>query len=342
MGNINIYSTRTMLKAVALMMPINTFFRDTFFGKTETFLTEKVDVDFKKGKRKMAPFVAPRIGGKVMDRQGFTTKTYGAPKIAPERILTIDDVNKRSLGEDIYSSRTPEERAREILANDMIELDDFITRREEWMCREILLNGKITMAGEGYEEVVDYNFTNKESLTGADLWTDYANSDPLADLKRWRQTVIQKTGKAPTIAVFASDVVDTFINHTKVKEVLNTLRLNMGLIEPSVQSEAITFIGKLPSLGLEIYSYDEWYLDDNNVEQPMVPNGTVILGSRDMNKRLYGAVTQVENGQFVTIEGTRVPKSWVDEDNEVRKLRITARPLPAPDDVDSWYVGIVK
>jgi hypothetical protein len=342
MGNINIYSTRTLLKAVALMKPTHTFFRDTFFGKTETFLTEVVDFDVKKGKRKMAPFVAPRKGGVVMDRQGFKTETLRAPKIAPERILTIDDVNKRGLGEDIYSSRTPEERAREVLATDMIELDDFITRREEWMCREILLNGKVTMTGEGFEQVLDYNFTNKESLAGQALWTDYTNSNPIADLKRWRLSVIQKTGKAPNIAVFASDVVDTFINHPIVKDLLNTLRLNVGVIEPSVQSDAITFIGKLPSLGLEIYSYDEWYLDDNDVEQPMVPNGTVILASRDMNKRLYGAVTQIESGNFVTIEGERVPKSWVDEDNEVRKLRMTSRPLPAPDDVDSWYVAIVK
>jgi hypothetical protein len=61
-----------------------------------------------------------------------------------------------------------------------------------------------------------------------------------------------------------------------------------------------------------------------------------------MNKRLYGGVTQMENGNFVTYEGIRVPKSWADEKNEVRMLRVTSRPLPAPDDVDNWYVATVK
>lgn len=337
----NIYETRTMMSALNLMVPTYTFLRDTFFSNTETFVTESVDIDVKKGKRKMAPFVAPRIGGVVMDRQGFNTKTLKTPKIAPERIITVDDIRNRSLGESLYSSRTPEERAMELLTNDLIELDDYITRREEWMCREILLNGKMTLVGEGFEQEVDFGFTNKETLTGAALWTDGA-SDPIADLKRWRQTVIQKTGRAPDICVMSSDVVDAFVNHTKVKEILNLLRLNVGTIEPSIKSPAITFIGRLPLVGLEIYSYDEWYLTDDGAEEAMIPSGHVILAPRNTNKRLYGAVTQIENKEFVTIEGMRVPKQWTDDQNEVKKLRITSRPLPVPDDVDSWYVAVVK
>lgn len=341
MGQINIYDTRTMMAALNLMVPTYTFLRDTFFSNTETFVTEAIDVDVKKGKRKMAPFVAPRIGGVVMDRQGFTTKTLKTPKIAPERVITVDDIRNRSMGEGIYSAKTPEERARELLANDLIELDDYITRREEWMCREILLNGKMTLVGEGFEQEVDFGLTNKETLAGTALWTN-PDSDPISDLKRWRLAVIQKTGKAPDIVVMASDVVEVFMKHPLVKELFDISRINIGMLEPSIQSPAITFVGRLPIIGAEIYSYDEWYLTDNSTEEAMIPAGHVILASRNMNKRLYGAVTQIENKEFVTIEGMRVPKSWTDDQNEVKKLRITSRPLPVPDDVDGWYVAIVK
>ncbi|MGO4890297.1 major capsid protein [Anaerobacillus sp. MEB173] len=341
MGNVNIYSTRTMMRAISLMKPTHTFLMSTFFPNFETVVTENVDVDFKKGKRKMAPFVAPRVGGKVMDRQGFETKTYSVPKIAPERVLSTDDIKYRSMGESLYSSKTPEERARELLATDIIELDDYITRREEWMCREVLFGGKVTMIGEEFEQEVDYKFTNKEVLTGGALWSE-STSKPLEDLKRWRLSVIQKTGKAPNIAVFESSVVDAFLKNPEVKEMMDLQRLNVGAIEPSIRNEAITFVGKISSLGLEIYSYDEWYIDDEGNEQPMVPEGFIMMGSRGMNKRIYGAVTQIEQGEnFVTIEGTRIPKSWVDKDNEVRKLRLTARPLPVPDDVDGWFVAEV-
>lgn len=339
--SINIYDTRTMLQAINLTKPVYTFLRDTFFPNVETFVTENVDVDYKKGKRKMAPFVAPRIGGIVMDRQSFETRTLKTPKIAPERVITIDDINKRAMGESIYSTRTPEERAQELLATDIIELDDYITRREEWMCREILFTGKVIMSGDGFEQEVDYKFTNSTTLSGTDLWSDTTNSDPISDLKEWRLTVIQKTGKAPNICVMASGVVDAFLANTDVRALMDLQRVALGTIEPSVQSPALTYIGKLPSLGLEIYSYDEWYIDDEGTEQPMIPAGKLLLGSTGMNKRLYGAVTQIQGETFITYEGMRIPKSWVDKENEVRKLRITSRPLPAPDDVDAWYVATV-
>lgn len=341
MSKVNIYNTRTMMRAINQMKPAQTFLMDTFFPNLETTVTEAVDVDFKKGKRKMAPFVAPRIGGKVMDRQGFKTRTYKVPKIAPERIITQDDIKYRGMGEGLYSSKTPAERARELLASDLIELDEYITRREEWMCREVLFYGKVAMIGEGVEQEVDYQFTNTETLSSGAKW-DAETSKPLEDLKRWRLAVIQKTGKAPNIAVFESSVVDEFIKNKEVKEMMDLQRLNIGSIEPSVQNEAITFIGRISSLGLEIYSYDEWYIGEDEVEQPMVPAGYVMMATRGMHKRIYGAITQIESEDFVTIEGTRIPKSWVDKDNEVRKLRIASRPLPVPEDVDGWFVAKVK
>lgn len=342
MGQINLYDTRTMLAAINLMMPTHSFLKDTFFPIPETKLTETIDVDFKKGKRKMAPFVAPRIGGVVMDRQGFQTRTIKPGKIAPERVITIDDISTRSMGETIYSAKTPQKRAQELLATDLTELDETISRREEWMCRETLINGKIIMSGEGFEQVVDYGFTNKEALSGTDLWTDYTNSDPIAYLKEKRLKIIQKTGMSPDIVVLASDVVDIFINHPKVQKLLDITRLNIGAIEPSIKNDAVTFLGKLPLLGVEIYSYDEWFLDDDNTEKPMIPEGHIIMGVSGKSKRIYAAVTQIEKDKFVTIEGSRVPKYFVDTDNEIQKLRLTSRPLPVPEDVDSWIVSVVK
>lgn len=337
---INIYETRTMLAAIEQRIPVHSFLLNTFFSNFDTQTTEHIDVDFKKGKRKMAPFVAPRIGGVIMERAGFTTRTYKVPKIAPERILTIDDITKRGMGENIYSQKTPEERAIELLAKDIGELDEYITRREEWMCREVLFNGKVIMTGEGVEQVVDYNFTNTETLSGDDLWTSDL-SDPIKDLKQWRRDIIKKTGKAPDIVVMASDAADAFVNNKKVKEYMDSRRINLGNIEPSVKDPAVTFIGKFPSLGIEIYSYDEWFLDDNETEQPMIPAGKLLMGSTGMNKRIYGAVTQMENGQFATYEGTRIPKKFVDEKNETQNIRLSSRPLPVPDDVDAWCVAAV-
>lgn len=342
---INIYETRTMMKAINLRIPMKTFLKDSFFGTPKTFLTEKVDVDVKKGRRRMAPFVAPRVGGIVMVRDGFDTKSISTPKIAPERLLTKDDISSRALGESIYSSRTPEERSRELLANDLVELDDFITHREEWMAREVLLTGKVliteqTENGVVSEKEVDFHFTNKITLSGTDLWSS-ADSDPIADLKEWRKDIIKKTGKNPEMIIMASDVMTIFLKHPKVKEEFNLLNMKFGVIEPSVKIDGTTFYGKLPELGVELYTYDEWFVDDNGNDTEMIPSGTVLMMSKNLGSVAYGAVTQMEKGEFITYEGTRVPKQYSDDKNETKNLRITARPVPVPDDVDSWYVAKV-
>lgn len=342
---VNIYGTRTMMKAINLMKPTNTFLSDSFFGTSETTLTEKVEVDIKKGRRKMAPFVAPRVGGIVMVREGFETKTIGTPKIAPERLLTIDNITQRGLGENVYSNRTPEERAQELLANDLIELDDAITRRKEWMCRELLLTGKIdiieeTDNGKTIEKEVNFGFSNIKTLSGEDLWAS-TKSDPMEKLKEWRKEIIKKTGKNPDTLIMAADAMTAFLKHSKVKELFNILNMKYGTIEPSIQANGITFYGKIPELGVELYTYDEWFADENGDEHPMIPDGTVLMVSKDLGKTLYGAVTQMEKGEFITYEGERIPKVYADDKNETKNIRLTSRPMPVPNDVDSWVVGHV-
>jgi len=347
-NQINIYSTRTMMAAIEKMMPVRSFIRDTFFSRSETYLTEDVDVDFKKGKRKMAPFVAPRVGGKVLDRQGYRTQSYKTPRIAPVRILTKDDLNTRLMGENVYSKTTPAERAAQILGRDLAELDDYISRREEWMCREVLVSGKVTCKGYiddttavTIDQVVDYGMTNKETLAGIAKW-DVATSTKYADIKRWRLAIVKASGRAPNVCLMSNDVADLFMKDTDIRDLFNKYNMTVGKIEPRIVDEAVTYIGTLVGLGLEIYTYDEWFLDDAGIEQPMMPTNTVILARTDMAKRIYGAVTQMdESGEFITIEGERVPKKWSDTENEVKKLKVTSRPLPVPEDIDDWYVSVV-
>ena len=104
------YTTREMLQALEQRKPIHRFLTN-FFPTHNFHVAELLEIDVKKGKRKLAPFVAPRINGEIMEREGFTTHSLRTPKIAPERPMTIDDIVKRGFGENIYSTKTPEERA---------------------------------------------------------------------------------------------------------------------------------------------------------------------------------------------------------------------------------------
>ena len=137
-----IYTPRTLGKLITRMPPVHTFFRDTLFKNRRTFPTKSVDVDFKKGSRALAPFVHPKVGGKVVPNSGYQTKTYTSVLLAPDKITTVDDLLNRSAGENPYSGRTPAERAVEKLADDLRELNEMIVRREEWMAATAIFTGQ--------------------------------------------------------------------------------------------------------------------------------------------------------------------------------------------------------
>lgn len=335
------FTTREMLEALEIRKQIRTFF-SSFFPVSNTHVAEILQLEIKKGKRIMAPFVAPRVGGKVMKRSGYKTQLLQTPKVAPERPMTIDDISKKGFGENIYSPKTPEQRANELLARDMTDLEESIQRRKEWMAREIILTGEINVvdAEDGVDVQIDFGFTNMETLSDTSLWS-HADSNPLEDLAAWRRAVIKATGKAPTICVMAANVYQAFKTHNKVKAELNILNMSTGKIEPRIIDPSLTFLGRLTELDLDIYSYDEWFIDDAGVEKAMLPEGKLILLPEQVGSFEYGAVTQLENGEYMTYQAEVVPKIMTDDKNDIKTLRMTSRPLPKPDDVDGWYVATV-
>lgn len=337
---IDIFEPRTMLKFVERMSRPNTFLRDTFFKIREYSTTDKVDVDIKKGNRKIAPYVHEKIGGKLVENSGFKTETFAPPLVAPFKITTAADIQKRSMGENIYSTKTPDERAAEKLVKDLAELEEMITRREEVMCSQALFEGKITVQGEGLDYVIDFNFTNKETLSGTDLWTDPA-SDPIADLKRYQRTVQQKGHVTADIVIMSADVVDTFINNAKVKDILNIRNLKVGEVNTEVLPNGVTYIGQIPGVG-KIYEYNEYYLAEDGNMKPIVPEGTVTLLSTTAEFSMaYASITIIKDSSYVTFETERVPDTWTKKGPDRQFIALNSKPLPIPKEVDSWFVAKV-
>lgn len=240
-----IYSPRTLGKLITRMPPVHTFFRDTLFKNRRTFPTKSVDVDFKKGSRALAPFVHPKVGGKVVPNSGYQTKTYTPVLLAPDKITTVDDLLNRSAGENPYSGRTPAERAVEKLADDLRELNEMIVRREEWMAATAIFTGQIPIIGEGLNEVIDFDFTNKETIVSAEKKWNADTSDPLGDLERWREAVQKEGFVNCNICIMAKDVANAFVNNAKVKSVLDVRAYDLAVIKPRELPNGLTYIGTI-------------------------------------------------------------------------------------------------
>ncbi len=328
---LDLFSTHTMLEPLIESFAPKTFIRSTFFNSYKTFATEHVVIDMYKGARKMAPFVRPRKGGKTVEREGRKTQQYTPLLIAPQRITTAEDLQKRSIGENLFSTKNPDERAAEQLGSDLAELDEMVTRREEWMCAQILFEGQIHMFDpeEGIDEVLEYPITHV-ALSGTSLWSD-AGSDPLADLRDWSRQVGKESGIMPNIAIMASDVIDVFLKNDKVLKTLDTRRVELGKIDPQALPNGASYIGHilLPEVSLDLYGYNEWvYNEESGTTVPMAPNGRIALGNPSARTEvLYGVVHNLKQG---SIAEPRVPFSWVEPDGSARYVRVSARPLPVP------------
>ena len=113
---INLDDTRTLLGVVERSFKPTTTLVDTFFPEVRTFVTETVEMEYRKGTRKMAPFVVPGTKGVNMARNGSQLRVYKAPLMKPKRVIEASDIMRRGFGETVYSQRTPAERAQALRA----------------------------------------------------------------------------------------------------------------------------------------------------------------------------------------------------------------------------------
>ena len=232
-----IYRTMTMIGAIQALPTHRTFLRDRYFPctpATDMFPTEEVLIEYRDGNKKIAPVVAPRKGGVTIKREGYTTRRYAPPLVAPKRGLTIDDLNKRGFGEDLYSQITPEQREAQVLGNDLTELSTMIDGREEYMAASAMLNNGYVLKqyaddyGEKYEEFELFFYdgeSDDSKYTPSGHWTD-VDYDIIGDLRAMIRLLTSK-GLPAEDAVFSPDVTDYIIKNKAIKEPVSYTHLTL-------------------------------------------------------------------------------------------------------------------
>ena len=322
-------------------MPLKQFFRQRFFPEDVLFGTDTVTFEYQAQERKLAPYTTMQFGGVPADREGWEVGTYRPPLLLPMGVITNDTIAQKLLGESPWNSGiTPDERAATIAAQDLMRLQDRIQRREEHMCARVLQDGKLSVTGPGVNDVVDYHFTGIETATSADKWT--SGYDVIGKLSHESQN-LRKSGSNPDTLVLGTDAANALLGNSKVMKLMDCRAVDMGEIRPSELEGGVQYLGRLavPGLFCDMYSYDEWYVDDSGVNQPMLDPGTAILiSSRARNSMLYGAVTYVDanTGEYVTEMGRYVPYTNWSVNPPVREIYLASRPLPMPKDLESWHV----
>lgn len=342
-ATLNFFDTYYLASIAEEIVPQQTFFRDRYFPTSagDLFNSDKVLTEYRKGDRKMAAFVSARAGDIPMERRGFEIHEYSPARIAPSRFLSIDDLAKRGFGEAIYANSTPAERAARLLLDDMTDMDMRISRREEWMCAQTMINNACTMQtyiddqteGEEYS-VKFHDGTSNHAYTVATKWNE-SGGDFFGDGRAMARLLSKRSLPAADL-VLGTDAADAVLNIEKVR---NMLDRNSGIIVGTIEQQlsaydGVVYMGTLNFGGhrLNLISVDETYEDEAGTEKKYFPATAAMVTAPGCGHLMYGRVDQIDYGSTVptTYTAKRVPKLVVDQDADTRKLRLEARPLAAP------------
>lgn len=346
----DIYSTRAQLAAIDLI-PRDFGFMNGLFAKDEgTVEDEKAIFDVRKGTRRMAPMVKPGAGGVIMnDRDSYETKEIEFCCIAPERVVEDDNLKGRMFNEKVLGAMTPEQRAKKIMVKDLSDMLAAIDAREEWMIRQILLTGKLeifTYTNEGRNKkanlIADFNFTNNFAPASGKEW-DGANADIAGDMEQIYDMVYAGMGQVEQI-VMASDVWAALRNNATFMKTMDLLHADMGEIRTQYRGKGLRFLG-YNSDGVELWASSGTFVDDDGQTKAIIPSGKLIAGGKNIIKKIYGPITQVEgvgqNAEFRTYIKKQIPYRYGRPDGTAILNRVTSCPMMMPYNVDSWAVATV-
>nr|DAG76328.1 MAG TPA: major capsid protein [Caudoviricetes sp.] len=353
----NFYDTHTLLMSVKQLPPLHTFLLDRYFptnAASDIFATDDVLVEYRKGSKKAAPFVAPRKGGITILRDGYTMKRFTPSYIAPKRPLTIDDLKKRGFGEALYPNLSPEQRQGVIMMGDLDELRNMNLRRKEAMAAEVIFTNGCIM-----DEYIDdlHNFEEREvryydgdvnhaTYTPAADWdTNEASGRQMLNDVAAMISMLTSRGLPATEVLVSPDVADVVLANEWIMKLLDNRRYEMGGVSPELLPSGASKICRLNIKGrmIDFLSYEDTYTEVDGTVKPFIPAGMIAVCAPNAGRTVYGAITQVEqaDGEFHTYAAVDVPKYLSDAAHNVRELMLSSAPLCMPNNENPFITAKV-
>lgn len=329
----DIFSTHVLSKVVENLHSPSSFLLDMFFPQEQRSETEEIYFDTQESKPRISPFVSPLMPGKVVEHEGYRTKSFKPAYVKDKRRFTPDMPFKRMAGEKIGGEMTPAQRLEKAVAVTLNNQLDCLTRREEVMASEVLRTGKITVEGDGYPAVTvdfgrDASFT--KVLTGDNTW-DNSSVNILDNLEDWAGAIQSKSGVVAKTVILEPSAWKIFRANPFVQKYLDYRRgtANTLSIDPIILgNEKARFVGNIGDF--EVWVYNDIYIESGTeIEKKIPPENTVLLGSRSgiEGVRCYGAIKDEQAG----FQANRYfPKSWLENDPAVRWMLLQSAPLVVP------------
>lgn len=355
---IDILNTYYMLGLWRGLSPVPSFFKDRYFptAPTDIYDSDKVLVEYQEGDTQMAPFMVERAEPIKVGRQGYEIHEYAPTMIANKRMLTLDDLKERGFGEAILSNSTEEQRAARYAMEDLAVLDRRLSRTEEYLCAQTLLNN-----GFSVNEMVDKD--NIGNVATVQFYDANKGNDGLYTIGAgykwddngitWAKVVatvramcrgLSQRGLPHTDLLVGIDAIDALLAMDEFKALVDKnsgIQISGGVEAQLSEYDGVTFYGQINFGGykLNVISVDEQYANSLGVMTNYFPKNSIAVTAPGAGHLMYAKVTQIVNQQFQTIADKRVPRLFIDERHDTRELWLRARPFAAPKNYSPWVVA---
>tara|TARA_R110002073_G_scaffold324027_1_gene501732 strand:- start:9841 stop:10875 length:1035 start_codon:yes stop_codon:yes gene_type:complete len=285
--------TKHIGKAVENRQPKASLF-SSFFATSDVHGENIVEFDAKDYTNGIAPFVEPTLDGKAIKMEGFATHIVKLPTMKPSKVLTSADLNKKVFGQSEDNTIAKNARARDLANVGVMNNEDRIDVRLETMRADVLFNGSLTIAGEGYYDST-ITFPRNASHTvdlGAGNYWDEAGEDAKGDIVSFLKLLAQ-SGKTGTHIigdqVTAGKLSALVATETDFRRVENgSLKFQSFLLV----SGAI-YYGTY--LNVEIWGYDATYTNDAGATVAAVPaKKIVMLSAVNDNEMSFGYAGDIQ------------------------------------------------
>ncbi|MBA5779523.1 major capsid protein [Stappia sp. F7233] len=339
-----LYSTTALIGVLETLDRPTAWLRDRYFSRTIQFETREIAFEKLQKRRKLAPFVSPHVAGKVRRDRGRSLTTFEPAYVKPKHEIDPDENFVRLEGEQFGGNLSPEQRYEINVNQKLADQDNEITRREEWMCAQMLVTGKVIVEGEDYP-AQEVDFGRDPSLT-KQLLTTSRWGEPgvsvLKNIRAWATEVALLSGSNVTDVVLGAEAAELFQEDANVREILDNRRQRSGTLElgPVATGSQDIVAAYLGSIGqFDFYQYTQIYEDEQGNSQDFFPSfGCSLIAPQAHDGMMaYGAIKDNKALRAMS----RFPKMWSQEDPSVDFLMTQAAPLNVPADANgSLFVQV--
>ena len=332
-----------------------------------------VMIDYSFGREKVAPFISAKSKGLHVGRDGYATMTLSVPRIGLREAVSFDDLDKRLPGEDPFKPLTYAEREKAIISGAYERLDRAIALKEEVMSSEMITGHKLTIT-EHDETVLnaepksyEIDYLNPLDTTGSnlkksqiDMMNEAKDSAFYTPAKTWDQSdahiikeihemisPLSKRGIAAKDLLIDAKTREAILNNNEFMDLMKNQNYGDKFAEIVMQDlgDEAALVARINVYGkmVNVICYEGTYFDENGEEKLFIPEGTAIAISPNAGHFVYGAVSMYPQGgkKRETFRGERIPKLYIDDDNDTQELRLYSHPLCVPEQFAGWTVGNV-